>query len=283
MNKLLSIMQHIKRIFCFKPGVPLFLFSIPKSSSTNIHRILREIHLNNNGYIWKKPKYLIGTLEYKVVNHALRSDAFERLKCGGILNTHTSPENTTLYLLDKYKKTKYIILIRNPLDQLSAMYCHLLKERNAKIAKYDIFGPLDDIRNKSVDDGIKSIIENGYFGNVLKWINHWNKYRDRQRSIIIKYEDFSNDPIEFFNEISFFIYKKKITDNQKHMILNETKKVGHGKKTAEINLEYYPRGYTAGNGIWKGYISDENLKLIKIKYKEELLEINSFYPILLDL
>ncbi len=256
-------------------GLPKTIFAVPKSASTNFARTLSMV----SNLKQKRPKYRIGNENKPIVTNDLRKDYFSEMSSRHLCSMHTIPNGLNLWYIDNVDM-KYIILVRNPMDQLTAMYCHQLKSKNREKGKYDYISPIPKFSGKDVDEDLELFINSDYIIDVLRWINNWEMFRSNN-SILLKYEYYCNCPVEMIRRAKMFFTNEDLTGENKERIKSEIKKVGHGKSKKSINKDFYPRGYTMGEGVWKKYFNKRNKELYKQRVKTasyDLSEIKKIYP-----
>ena len=247
---------------------PIPVFSIPKSSSTNIVRLLAFCNKELNGYGSGRAKYMISKNKAPV-SHDMQGDLFSELTNGEIVNNHSFPKGTTLYWTEKLEDLKYIIILRNPLDQITALFCHYLKEQNIRLARYDYIHPINTqkISVQNIEDGLNHFIEDGYLLTSLHWMNNWLIRRNENKSKLITYEDFHTEPHKKMTELVYFLWKSGLSDEMLNYLNEELSKIGHGKSDQQdIKPELYPKGYTGKPDIWKEYFFFNKLRSRKTNH-----------------
>ena len=266
------------------PKPPKLIFSIPKSASTNVARVLGLINLELNGAGNGRPSNFIGG-NGKVVNQMLCWSMFDELTKGEIVNSHTSPEGYNRYILENLSNVRYLILTRDPRDQIAAIFCHLLKDKNIALRKFDAFGAIGDLSASDVDEGIRHLLEDGYLQRTLIWLEGWLSWRHKERSAVLSYEEFHSDRLGAIDNAAIFFFGRPIPEHMKDSLTAELQKKGHAESQVDMRPEIYPRGYTAGEGIWRSYFSESNTSRFQkiagamLTERSALLE---HYPNLLD-
>ena len=111
------------------------------------------------------------------------------------------------------------------------------------------------------------MINSGYFRASLDWLTSWIYKRNREKSIIVKYEDLVLNTDKEIDRIIKFLFNRESTNEDK---------VAYKEISAEYVEQYpdniiediYPRGYSGSVGIYEKYINRYNMDLIKKKLKE---------------
>ncbi len=187
---------------------------------------------------------------------------------GGVLKCHpraTSNNLRALHLLG----VKHIIILRHPIDQLTAHYCHILNSPEIEKAVRDnrclLRNPIYPLHTRmfqpdvEVEDSLQYLICKGFLHSSLLWMVDWLKFRDQNRSLVVKYEDFIQNRDTTLNNISLFLSGKELDDDT----FMKCTAIADGNKTRRLSSDSdrkYPRGWTGKIGTWKDYFSDENKK-----------------------
>lgn len=215
---------------------------------------------------------------------------------GGVLKYHPRATGKNLKVLDLLG-VKYIILLRHPVDQLVALYCHMINENLLEDAiNKDSWIPehIYPLNWRLFQDGvdieetIRYLINEGYLNAVLSWAADWLHFRDVNRSLILKYEDFVVNQKDTLKNISNFLYGKDL-DQKTLMKCNSIAEGLVNKRASDDNIRKYPRGWTGQVGAWKNYFSNQNkrdyISVVKkfLDYYPNASLILDVYPDLLDI
>jgi len=227
----------------------LVIPAIPKSSSSifgNAIVDIQEYYVDRS--VRKYASYMI-----KNNDSDLRPSIIKEFKHGGVLKYHIPPSGKNLKVLDDLG-LRYIILFRHPADVIASIYCNSLNlAQRGQNLRHSIIHPVnhDVVVNSDMDKAINHLIMDGYLYAVLLWMTDWIRYRDKDNSVIVCYEDIINNPRDVFDKVIRFLYNKKIDD----IIF---KKCADRYANKKIKTDNYPRGWTGKIGVWKDYFSESN-------------------------
>ena len=268
----------------------VIVVSLPKVASKVIAGCIARIQSKSG----------VGTIRYagytpRAQDADLRPELTRNFPQGGIMNRHTRATGRNLEVLDLLG-VKYLILLRHPVDQLVSLYCHVRGHPDFKDAiekDHLIYDPIYPMNGRWFQDGsnlnetIRYMIREGYLNAALSWIIDWLRFRDVNRSLVIKYEDFVTKPNETLNNISNFLYGREL-DEEMLMECNSIAEA-YASTQPDANTRKYPHGWTGKIGIWKSYLSDENkkdyLSVVRgfLNYYPNALLLMDVYPNLLDI
>lgn len=279
------------------------IFALPKSMSSYLSRCIESLipaadsqpsYNASYGLSGNTPGFPGGRRDDKTL--ALRPEIVLDYPNGGVLHSHASASNINCDVLE-ILSVKYVIHVRHPLDQLVAMYCQrrryggmteaaLGRETMLATAIYPLdpsFMALDVPVNRSIE----YMITGGYLHGVLDWIGNWLHYRDRNNSIVTRYEDFVTDQESSYRILIKYLFGIDLSPEQL-----KAAALPHSENEAEfmesVSAEIYPRGYSGVIGIWREYFSDENRKLCAhimnayLSSHPNATHLSKLYPELLD-
>jgi hypothetical protein len=164
---------------------------------------------------------------------------------------------------------KYIILFRHPIDQMAASCCDALNPKVQKEVNGDDSLVKDHIypypghlfrKSTQLEEGLKLLIREGYLTNVLTWMTDWLHFRNMEKSLIVRYEDFVSRQHEVINDISRFLIMKDADEACLNKCAAVAEKYARKRSSASLS-DRYPHGWTGKIGVWKDYFSDENKNL----------------------
>ena len=264
----------------------LFIAALPKSASS----VFGDCISIMTHKIRKYGRYMLNNQDSD-----LRPEIILDILEGGIVKYHTSPTGKNLRVLE-FLKAKFIILIRDPIDQIVGQYCELLGDKLTINNDFNSDCPLlfehiypieKEIFNNDMDTTLNNMIQNGYLFHTLIWIVDWLRFRDISRSLIIKYEDLIMNLEMTCHILSNFILSSDCSPKTIEAIKSKFDLTN--KKKSNRQKEKYPHGWTGEIGIWKKYFSENNKKafikevtsFLKIYPKASLLL--EYYPNLLDI
>ena len=236
----------------------VIVVAIPKSASSVIGSCVAEMLPASIDKTRGYASYMLNNRDSE-----LRPELVRDFPNGGVLKYHTNPTGANLKVLDLLG-VKYIVLLRHPIDQMVAQYCSVfgfddVVVNNASGWIYDSIIPLrvDTLSPETPDESIKYLIENGYLTSALRWMIDWLRIRDPVRSKVVRYEDFVEDRRAMLNDVSRFIKGADVDDStfEKSVAISES----YSGTRDKTNGSLYPRGWSGKIGIWREYLSEENL------------------------
>ncbi len=249
------------------------LFSIPKSGSHTLTATLSTL-LHPGRPRQKIPPALRfpSGLDRLMPLHRDLGRIFPR---GGYYATHAEASFPTLEVLH-VTGAKYLIMVRHPLDQLVANYCHLAKyigQAKTVPAHPEFFYAIPQAvyRRKFFlpgvppDEGLAHLIEEGALEASLRWMADWAALRDAEQSHLCRFEDLLLEPGRTVDELCHFLRPGYSVGRAPaaHAFAQASK--DYKSHTLSVNAATaYPRGWSGEIGIWKKYLSAENLA----KYRE---------------
>ena len=255
-----------------KTGHNLICFGLPKSGSTMIEQIYRDL-----GYIdlfntsIRKCIYLSGDNH----PHEIHEGFFKYLpnNKGNFLKTHSHFKKFYIDLLEEFNFSAFV-LVRDIRDMMLSRYYHIINDpfhsEHIKIKNLDF--------NKGFMESLMTIKSGDSFSQ-LKYFNNWivdwtnlNKYP------IIKFEDFKKNKYQFIKKVVKFSLIKDFNETQieqiiKNLSISSKKDVPISKK-----IKFFGKKKTTfrkGNiGDWKNYFSSDHIKHFKNVAQESLEVLN---------
>jgi hypothetical protein len=218
----------------------------------------------------------------------LRPELVHTFPNGGILRSHARATADNIFVLKLLDLKKYVIVVRNPADQLAAAYCYLretLQERDQGLAREAIgdhsswdYNPMCMIdlskfqEDLDPEPAINSMLEQGYLHGSLSWITDWLRYRDLQRSIVVKYEDFVTCRVDTLNMLGQFLLGHTLSDDvlARCEALAETR----ANRRFPVDENIYPRGWSGEVGVSQKYFSELNI----LEYSSIVNGFLEYYP-----
>ena len=269
--------------------------SLPKSASEVIAHCALAIQSN-----FGPPGTGINLVEEGLSNiyaPSIRLELVQALPYGGVWKHHPKATGGNLRVLDRLG-VKYIITVRHPADQLAAIYCQILRKRPIPKEVIERDEWVDDdihaMKLRLFQDGVNlnetigCMIREGYLNATLSWITDWLHFRDVNKSLVIRYEDFATNQVQTLNNISNFLYGREL-DEKTLAKCNSAIEKFTTKQNVANTTRRYPRGWTGNIGIWKSYFSDENkkdyLSVVSgfLNYYPHASLLMDVYPNLLDI
>ena len=225
----------------------------------------------------------------KLDAHDLRPELALYKPQGGVVNRMFAPTSQNLSVL-RWLDVKYFIVLRHPADQVCALYTAVPEQMTEVWANNPIFAVPWRYYDGSLsrDEVIRLLITDGYLFSMLKFVTDWLRNRDPAKSMVLRYEDFTQDKRAFFSEIARFLYGAELDDAlaQELQAIAEDYRSRHESRGA---ARRYTSGYSGAVGIHDQYLSDENRKAY-LSTVEDFLRVypgadllRQVYPDLLDL
>jgi Sulfotransferase domain len=199
------------------------------------------------------------------VNRGLATD----FPVGGWLHTHAPVTFATVDALAAMRM-RYVVMIRNPLDQLAAFYCHVVKHLDliAPVPGHPdlIYSvPMARLRRdvfadeNALDVAFTHLIHDGYLEACLRWIADWLSFRDRRRSRVVRYEDFVERPAQTLLETQALLNNCIAFDDERLAGALDAL-AAYRKDSYEARADrdtFYPRGWTGAVGVRSRYLTPE--------------------------
>ena len=255
--------------------------TLGKSASGVLGKCVAIMHQAYTGQftVDQLPRYVSG-----LDDHNIRVDMLlhHTVRDGGIVSLHARPSGENLALLNLLG-SKYVVNFRHPADNMVAIACgkyganpNYSKDGNWAFTYQD---PVKSSLYESEVDVKKKIgylIHTGFLASTLSWIVGWLQFRDQQKSIVNRYEDFITDRRNSLVRIGKFLYGCEIKDSvieQCDYVADNWGKRKWVQSQEEINSKSgdrlasfasnsktnkYPFGWTGEIGVWRNYYSKEN-------------------------
>ena len=286
--------------------------SLGKSASGVLGKSVAVMHQAYTGQLTidQLPRYVSGLDDHNIRVEML---LHHTLKDGGAVSLHARPSGENLAIL-KLLGSKYVVNFRHPADNMVSIACgkydakpNYSKDGNWAFTYQDpikssLYESEVDVKNK-----IGYLIHTGFLASTLSWITGWLQFRDQQKSIVNRYEDFVTDRRYALDRIGKFLYGCEINDSVIEQCDNVSNKWGQrkwvqsqeesnsksGDRLASISSKgttnKYPFGWTGKIGVWRDYYSKENKAaftsavdgFLRSHPKADILL--DFYPDLLDI
>lgn len=234
--------------------------AIPKSGSSVIGSWVAVLLPESTAKVRRYAGYMLANQDSD-----LRIEFVRDFPDGGVMKYHTRASGKNLRVLD-FLGSKYVIIIRHPADQLAAAYCDFLNspELDKGMVKggwlYDHIFPVrpsEICLDRGIDDGIAHLINDGYLNATLSWMVDWLRFRDPHRSLVVKYEDFVEQPELVIHSISEFLGSRELDPQVIERCRTIAKTYADGRDSEGDN-RMYPKGWTGSIGISEHYLSSEN-------------------------
>jgi len=235
--------------------------ALPKSASSVIGSCVSVIQTG------AKDNRKYGSYMLNNQDSDLRPEILRDFPEGGVVKYHTHPMSKNVKILDTLG-VRYLIILRDPADQLVASYVHNLNDDSEQVRgsrhQYDHIFPLPKAlfnADTAMEKAFEFMIRGGYLIHSLSWMTDWLALRDPQRSAVVRYEDFVQDRMGVLNGIS-----RWLTGHDFDVHLSERcGQIAESYKTKQAGAiqdgsRRYPRGWTGKIGTWRDYFSAENRK-----------------------
>lgn len=263
----------------------IFIAGMSKSGSQLVEQCIAEIKSIPQVDI-TYPTYMLSMRPAGERN--LRPELVHTYPRGGLLRSHARATTDNLFVLNLLNLNKYVIVVRHPADQLAAAYCYLreeLQQRDQGRVKQAVgthrswdYHPtciidLSTIReNLDPDLAIASMLDQGFLHSSLSWVADWLRYRDLNRSLVIRYEDFITSRVETLNALGHFLVGHTLNDNI--LARCEALVAARAKYRTPIDENIYPRGWSGEVGVSHKYFSEK----IKLDYTSIVNGFLEYYP-----
>ncbi|MCP3681445.1 MAG: sulfotransferase domain-containing protein, partial [bacterium] len=235
----------------------IIVASLPKSASSIISNCTTAIQTESN----KDNKRTYGKYMVENADSDLRPELVRELPNGGVIKCHPRATAKNLKVLNLLN-TKYIVLTRHPIDQVVALYWQHKKETNDNRGTlvYDHIYPIHSnifSDGYELNKGIDYLLSEGYLYAVMAWIVDWLHFRNINRSIVVRYEDFLTNRENELNNISRFIQNRN-ANNQTISKCNTIVELATIHRHKKLGPNHPPS--TGKIGAWRTNLSDENME-----------------------
>ena len=231
---------------------------LPKAGSSIIGSCISVVHSKG------RDTRNYGKYMQKNEDSDLRPEITKDFPTGGLVKYHTSATGKNLKVLELLG-IKYIIIVREPIDQLTSIYCTYLNysKVHPDTFLYDHIYPLFKERFLTYDEKeiLSYMIQDGYLFKILSWIVDWLTFRNKDKSMIVKYENFMLHRDETLNQLAQFFHDSEASPD----IISKCNSIADGYKSKSLNAmntgkRIYPHGWSGKIDIWKDYFLEEHMK-----------------------
>jgi hypothetical protein len=255
------------------PAQSMFvLFSLPKSAGQIVRMMLDKCRPEGPQWPWEPPSLAAPSgLHIEVpLTDAILPD-FPK---GGWVHTHAPATLLSLDFLHR-RRIRHLVLVRHPLDQLVAYWCHVVKHCRLGMPADLPWAPHlaythphsnvpavafhDDC---PPDEALGLMIRQGYLESVFDWIGRWSCFRSPQLSRMQTYESLLGDPARFLQESIEFLQPMLALPKEgvgEAVASFETYSQQSLQLNGRLAESAYPRGYTGRIGVHREYLSKQNL------------------------
>ena len=254
----------------YKKGHNAICFGLPKSGSTMVEQIFREL-----GYIdlFNTSIRMYTSLPKEKHPHEIHDGFFKYLpqNKGNFLKTHSHFKSSYIKLLQMYNFSAFV-LTRDIRDMMLSRYYHIINDpfhsEHNKIKKLNFNeGFMESLLTVKSGDKVSQL---KYFSNwIVEWVNI-NIYP------IIKFEEFSKNKIEFLKKIINYSFIKDLSDSKINQIIDNLSISRRMNEPINKKLKYFGKKKTTFRkgvvGDWKECFSTEHIKQFK-NVAQEALEI----------
>jgi hypothetical protein len=188
--------------------------SLGKSASGVLGKSVAIMHQAYTGQLTidQLPRYVSGLDDHNIRVEML---LHHTLKDGGAVSLHARPSGENLAIL-KLLGSKYVVNFRHPADNIVSIACgkydakpNYSEDGNWAFTYQDpvkssLYESEVDVQNK-----IGYLIHTGFLASTLSWITGWLQFRDQQKSIVNRYEDFVTNRRHALDRIGKFLYGDK--------------------------------------------------------------------------
>jgi hypothetical protein len=240
----------------------IYLAAMMKSASTLIQQILSAIQEPSN-----RPDN--SKLDHAMTNAFLPMtiDFLRNFPRGGVFKNH-APIEYHNNLFFQQTGCKYVVLMRHPADHLAAFFCH----HRRVVSRVRWGAPLErsnpwwfavgqtpaGFQDEEPEVGIRRLIDFGYLFKCLQWMADWAAFRNPIQSWLLRYEDVIGDFEAVVAELCLFVRGiAPDEDLMRYVVHVFNHEAAEGARKAA--LQYYPRGWTGQNGVWRNYFSAETV------------------------
>ena len=252
-----------------EPQGLLVLFSLPKSGSQALEAAL------NAGFVrdtsgrhapWTKEVPNGLNIDMPLTRKHLRKHGNS-----GFIKTHAPCTFATLDAMAADGNNRYLVVVRNPVDQLVAFYCHVLKHINMHRVpghpELICTTPMANCRADAfatgrIDDGLLHLIRDGYLDGCLRWMADWLHFRSASGSRVVRYENFISNTADVLLGLQNFM--SDFVDFSGDHLANAVKALAdYRRKSYEANDnrdQFYPRGWTGTADVRTRYLSAAAMK-----------------------
>jgi hypothetical protein len=148
-----------------------------------------------------------------------------------------------------------------------------------------MFAPQADM-----NDAISYLVREGCLHRVLAWIADWLYFRDVDRSLVVRYEDFVTDRRMTLNRVACLVHGNDIGEEVFSKCESDIESIMN-KRSSHINSgdRRYPCGWTGKIDTWRDYFTERNrqdyLSVVNdfLKYYPHASLVLNVYPNLLML
>lgn len=243
---------------------PKFIVAIPKSGSSMLGICLGNMMTLTRGGSLEDDPFLnrgypawwsLGATHDWDLRPEIGADPLFRRFPGGIYKGHITPCDKNFAILGLYDASRYLVVIRDPRDQIVAAYCDHMRARRR--AGGGSSGPPPGAEEVRAD--LLRYMRSGTLLENLTFVGKWLARRDPARSLVVTYERLVGEPERVLGEVAAH-FRLGVSAEQVRAIHRRasaiTDRVG-GQDQSGYDPTIYPLGWTGRVGVWRTYFSEE--------------------------
>lgn len=262
--EVMSLLQRFQADQVTVRTAPKFIIAIPKSGSSlvgiclgNMVKLANGGTLDNDAFAWRGyPAWWdLGVAQDWDLRPEIGADPLFVRYPGGIYKGHIPPTDKNLAVLGLYPRSRYVITVRDPRDQLVAAFCSKLRWRRDH-APQDHRPPGE----AEVHEEIGKLISGGALLESLHFAGKWLAVRDRDRSLVVTYEQVVSDPLAVLEGMSslYELGHSRETLRRIHEYASPYTDRAGGYDRSGADPAIYPMGWTGRAGVHESYLSPRN-------------------------
>lgn len=238
-------------------SAPKFMIAIPKSGSSllgtclgNMIKLARGGQLDGDAFLFRGyPDWwnAAGSHDWDL-RPEIGADSLFRDYPGGVYKGHIEPIEKNFAVLEMYEHSRCVLVLRDPRDQIVAEFCQKLR-----------FG--GGLKG-DVHDELHAFMRSGALLEKLTYAGKWLKALNRDRSIVVTYEQLMAEPFETLGRMNTLyelgLPSEALEDVHAYCerVTNRTGTGHGGADTSAHDASIYPLGWTGKTGVWRDYFDE---------------------------
>jgi len=242
---------EVQAKFKLRPSCDIFIVTYPKSGTTWIQKIIRELLFKDDVEEWSN-MMLSDRIPYVDMPLQMKLDIVEAMPSPRVFKCHNnSLEELDNLLLKGDKSSKFIYMMRDPRDVSVSLYHHL---RTTGVSNF--------MNTASFDEFHKRYMRNGdevFYGLWEKHVDNWLSKHKELNMLVLRYEKMKTNPYKSIERIAKFLG----LDPTKEQVEDVAKKTTIEYMMKEANVIADKSGKTSSVlrkgivGDWKNHFVDQ--------------------------
>jgi len=188
---------EVQAKFKLRPSSDIFIVTYPKSGTTWMQKIVRELLFKDDVKEWSD-MMLSDRIPYVDMPLQMKLDIVEAMPSPRAFKCHNnSLEELDNLLLKGDKSSKFIYVMRDPRDVSVSLFYHL---RSSGVSNWMSTASFDDFHKKYMRNG-----DEVFYGLWEKHVDNWLSKHKELNMLVLRYENMKTNPHKSIERIAKFL------------------------------------------------------------------------------